>query len=585
MNEKSLSHPITSQDPYVGMVIQDRYRIIKKLGEGGMGAIYLGEHMMIKRKVAIKCLHSQFAGNQEIVARFHREALAATAIGDEHIVEVTDMGHFHDGSLFMVLEYLEGHDFSKEIEKNGPQPLGRVANIICQMCDALIKVHSKGIVHRDLKPENIFLIRRGDNPDFVKILDFGISKFKTSLDGNSARMTATGAALGTPYFMSPEQAEGTTEVDHRTDIYALGCIMYHALTAQFPFEEATLPMLIVAICTKPPRAIRTLRPDLPDSAMQIIVKALAKDKNDRFSDCAELKRALLPYRNLSDSQPHATTPTNDGQAISHENISDHLSFAETGMMSDEAKQNHSGGQLSIAGSRVDSLGQTAVPIEIPHKAKRVQLMGGIAITATLVVGLLIYLGLSSGDEVLKGKEHPPTVAAVPMPAQTSKKQVTSSAEFSKLETAEDIRVRISTEPVEAVLFLDGARIANPFDGELPKGEGSHNLEARLDGYKSASQKLVLRYPQTVHLRLRPETKRNNVHTGGRRRLKKRPQKEPNTAGIIGGKIIPPSTDEAEDSKTDKPLAPPVQRSIPKRSPSMKSSSVSPGNNHELKEIF
>ena len=180
--ENQAAQPNAPQDPKIGMVLQERYRILRKLGDGGMGAVYEGEHVLIKRRVAIKVLHAQFAQNPEIVARFQREAEAATSIGHPNIIEVTDMGRFPDGTAYMVLEFLEGRDWSHDIESHGPQPVGKVIHILTQVCDALTAAHAKGIVHRDLKPENIFLIERRGDPDFVKVLDFGISKIA---DGQS----------------------------------------------------------------------------------------------------------------------------------------------------------------------------------------------------------------------------------------------------------------------------------------------------------------------------------------------------------------------------------------------------------------
>jgi serine/threonine protein kinase len=224
-------------DPNLGTVLQERYRIVRKLGEGGMGRVYEGEHILIKRRVAIKCLHAQYATDAEVVARFHREALAATSIGNEHIVEVTDMGRFPDGAVYMVLEFLEGRDLGDEIDANGPLAVGRAVRITRQICDALSAAHGKGIIHRDLKPENVYLIRRGRDSDFVKVLDFGISKFR---DGTDGAKTGTGVMIGTPHTMAPEQIEGLKDIDHRLDIYAIGVILYMALIGAPPFQAETI---------------------------------------------------------------------------------------------------------------------------------------------------------------------------------------------------------------------------------------------------------------------------------------------------------------------------------------------------------
>ena len=279
----------------IGSTIQGRYRVLTTLGSGGMGTVYLGEHLMIRRKVAIKTMLEGAIGSEERIERFRREALAATKVGSDHIVEVLDMGYLDTGALFMVMEYLEGQDFAKQIARQGPQPVGRLARIMVQMCDALDAVHAHNIVHRDLKPENMFLVRRGDTPDFVKVLDFGVSKFRRDSDTAISQVTSTGAMVGTPAFMSPEQTQGVSDVDHRTDIYALGAIMYYALTGARPFEGSNLPMLFVKICTERPRPLQDYRADIDPALDAIVQRALGKQREDRYSSCADLKRALMPF--------------------------------------------------------------------------------------------------------------------------------------------------------------------------------------------------------------------------------------------------------------------------------------------------
>ncbi len=581
----------TTTDPRIGAVVQDRYKILKKLGEGGMGAVYLGEHMMIKRKVAIKCLHGQFATDAGIVARFHREALAATAIGHEHIVEVTDMGHFDDGALFMVLEFLQGEDFSHLIEKQGPQPLGRVVRILCQMCDALTAVHARDIVHRDLKPENVFLIKRGDNPDFVKILDFGISKFKTSLDGKEANMTATGAAMGTPYYMSPEQLEGSKGIDHRTDIYALGGIMFHALTGAVPFDAESFPMLMIKICTEAPPSIRSLRPDLPREIDGIISKMLAKSKEARFSDCGELKRALLPFRDLDTPAPEprsAQVRPMDGDLGRTEEA---VSMADTDVASAEmvAKPGRSAAALPKVitqareaqraqerqvqeqqaqeqqaqerqaekqreqkpaewgtGATAATYEQTGPPVEVPVKSLRTPIFGGAVIAAALV-GAFIFYNFRGGGETEEQamEEGEASGAAVEGAGPTVPQPATTTGAVS------GVHVKISTEPPEARLFLDDSRIANPFDGELPSSKVPRRLEARLDGYETVSQQLVLQFPQTVRLKLEPETpsEAESESTAVKSRASGKRRRRPSAGATGNGAATAPAAPAASTAAT------------------------------------
>jgi serine/threonine-protein kinase len=285
-----------TEDKRLGMVLQDKYRIVRKIGEGGMGSVYEAEHVLIKRRVAIKCLHAHFTSNEELVARFHREALAATAVGNEHIIEVTDMGALPDGTIFMVLEYLDGRDFASVLDTEGPQRIDRVMHVAAQVCDALVAAHAKGIVHRDLKPENVFLIRRGDAADFVKVLDFGISKFRDSSLQVGSGMTKTGTTMGTPWYMAPEQAEGRKDIDHRVDLYALGVMLFRALAGRHPFDAETYPKLVMSICNDPPPSLRSFRPDVPEELDAIIRRLLAKQKEERFDDAGSLKAALAPFR-------------------------------------------------------------------------------------------------------------------------------------------------------------------------------------------------------------------------------------------------------------------------------------------------
>ncbi len=287
-----------SEDLIAGTVLGDRYRIVRKLGEGGMGAVYEGEHTLIKRRVAIKCLHARYAREAKMAIRFKREAMAATAIGHPNIVECTDMGRTPDGSLFMVLELLQGTDWARELDRTGPQPLSRVVHILSQVCDAVGAAHDKGIVHRDLKPENIFLIRRGSDSDFVKVLDFGISKFVRLEDDvaeTQKKLTRTGTAIGTPLYMSPEQIQGSRAVDHRTDIYSLGVILFQALTSRLPYEADSHARLLVQALTEEPASIERYRMDLPTELNTLISRMLARDPARRPAGCADVKAALAAF--------------------------------------------------------------------------------------------------------------------------------------------------------------------------------------------------------------------------------------------------------------------------------------------------
>jgi len=289
MPSRTVDLSLTPRDPLLGRVLDERYRVLRRIGKGGMGNVYLAEHVLIGRKVAIKTLHETLC-NPELIERFHREARAAAAIGNEHIVDVTDMGCLDSGAYYLVLEYLEGMDLGFRVASQGPLQVAAAVGITLQLCAALRAVHAAGIVHRDLKPDNLFLITRDGCPDFLKVLDFGVCKFREGEQWR--RLTATGVALGTPHYMAPEQVEGRNDVDRRADVYAVGGVLHFALTGSPPFDGPSMPSLFIQICEDPPRPVCSLRPEVPRELEQIVLRALSKRREDRYQDAAQLAAAL-----------------------------------------------------------------------------------------------------------------------------------------------------------------------------------------------------------------------------------------------------------------------------------------------------
>jgi serine/threonine-protein kinase len=297
----------TAEDPYVGTTLAEKYKILRKIGTGGMGAVYEAEHKVIGRRVAIKTLHLQFATDQGLVRRFTNEARAAAMIGHPNILECTDMGRTPDGAPFLVLELLEGADLAHAIAQDGPMTVGRIVRIATAAASALKAAHDKGIVHRDMKPENIFLVERDGNPDHVKVLDFGISKFSAA-SGVSQAGTQAGSVLGSPYYMSPEQVTNASTVDARADLYALGAIIYEALTGRVPHDAETLPALLFKICGELPVSIVAYRKDVPAEVVQAVEKAMARDPDDRFAGVAEFAAALAPFADVEDEPELVAEP-------------------------------------------------------------------------------------------------------------------------------------------------------------------------------------------------------------------------------------------------------------------------------------
>ena len=292
-----------------GDVIEGKYRIVRLLGQGGMGAVYEGENTRIHRKVAIKVLHAGVAAKADVVQRFEREAQAAGRIGSEHIVEVLDLGNLPQGERYMVMEYLDGENLGDRIKTRRRLPPQDVAPILLQVLEGLKAAHAAGIIHRDLKPDNVFLITKGGRRDFVKVLDFGVSKF-SALD-DSMSMTKTGAVMGTPYYMSPEQARGA-KIDARSDLYSVGVVMYQSVTGRVPFSAETFNELVFKIALESPEPPELVARDLDPAFASVIARAMIRDVNLRFQTAADFQAALVQWLQTGAGAPAPTSQYHGG---------------------------------------------------------------------------------------------------------------------------------------------------------------------------------------------------------------------------------------------------------------------------------
>jgi serine/threonine protein kinase len=287
------------KDPFIGRTILDgQFEIIQKIGTGGMGSVYKASQPAMNRMVAIKILHPKLAGRKDLTSRFRREARAMSQLTHPNTTKVFMYGELpEDGSLYIVMEFLDGRNLNQTVRKGGPMPVERAVPILISVCGALHEAHGMGIVHRDLKPENIFLCKQGGMSDYAKVLDFGLAKVtERQMRPGSIILTQEGMVFGTPEFMSPEQAQGKT-LDPRSDIYSLAVILYEVLTGKLPFRAKTPMEYIQKHVLEEPIALdhRVEGMSFPAGLWEVVHRALAKKPEDRFQTASEFAAALEPF--------------------------------------------------------------------------------------------------------------------------------------------------------------------------------------------------------------------------------------------------------------------------------------------------
>jgi len=277
-----------------GDLLAGKYRVERIIGSGGMGVVVAARHEQLDQRVALKFVRDEALGNEQAVQRFLREARAAVKLKSEHAARVLDVGTLESGAPYMVMEFLEGRDLGQVLADDGPLAVEAAAEWIVQACEAIAEAHAAGIVHRDLKPQNLFLARSVGGASKVKVLDFGVSKSMTTSDAVGGGLTQTRSMLGSPLYMSPEQMRSSRDVDARSDVWALGVVLYELLTRRWPFEAESMPELCLKVVSDPPTRITDFRQDLPRPMIEVIDRCLQKDPALRYENAAELAAALEP---------------------------------------------------------------------------------------------------------------------------------------------------------------------------------------------------------------------------------------------------------------------------------------------------
>ncbi|MBI5501459.1 MAG: protein kinase [Deltaproteobacteria bacterium] len=484
-----------------GQVLDNKYKLVRLLGEGGMGAVYEAQHAVIGRRCAVKFLHAEIAHNPEVVKRFVREAQAAAAIGHPNIIDIYDVGVTTEGAPYLVMEYLVGCSLADELERRTKLPPAEAAELLAQALSALEVAHSRGVIHRDLKPDNLYLVRSPNASPRIKILDFGISKVSDPSKPED-RMTCTGMVLGTPYYMAPEQARGDRDIDHRIDLYAMGIILYETTTGRVPFTGDNYNQLLLKILTEKFPTPRQLEPTLSESFEAVILKAIERERDNRYRSAREMRDDLL-------------------------NLLDDVARARLGVTGAEPLPPLTA-RLSRSTDTITPGGRT-LQVTGFARPRRWVLPAAVAGTlAALAVGLVLWAPWKSPPDTPAGPAtgtlepsaaaaadaaapaaSPPAPAAavlavspadagtsVPSPADVAAADAASPTADRRPPTAgdpatpppEELSVGISLQglPEGAEVFWDGAKVdAVPF--RVARGGVAHRLEIRAEGFEPYSK--------------------------------------------------------------------------------------------------
>jgi serine/threonine-protein kinase len=434
-----------------------------------MGVVYLAQHPVIGRKVAIKLLHAVLARDADIVSRFFNEARAIHMIAHENIVEILDFGQTTDGQPYFIMEYLEGEALSDAVAR-GPMTPQQVEAIGVQMCRALSAAHAKGIVHRDLKPHNVQLCKKSDGALQVKILDFGVAKILASPDGAQSVKTRTGSLMGTPLYMSPEQCKGSGTLDHRTDIYSLGVMLFEMIAGRPPFTAEGVGELFAKHMLEEAPPLLHFAPSAPPHMAAAVMKSLAKEPGERFQSMDDFRKALTGEVKLP---VPATQLGARGTA--------ELPPAQTTISPRVATT------LSSATSELDD------SLAKPARTRKLAILGGGALAAILLVVIL----LPKKQTVVEPMQHASTAVVVPPPAP-----VDPPAPPAPAPEAKTVTIRFETDPAGAhVIDQRGGRDlgAVPVEVQLPKGGDPSKYTLRLAGYREVPLTAQPTADRTMHV--------------------------------------------------------------------------------------
>ncbi len=458
-----------------------------------MGAVYLAEHPFMGRKAAIKVLRREFAEDRSLVERFMNEARAANAIRHPNIIDIIDVGRMPSGIPYLMMEFLEGESLSQRIQR-GNVPIHEALDIILQTTSALAAAHAKGIVHRDLKPDNLYLVPDDAAPGGirVKVLDFGIAKLRDDMSGGMAK-TQAGALMGTPPYMSPEQCRGVTEaVDHRTDVYAMGIILFEMLCGAPPFMGEGWGDVVLAHLTKPPPSARSQNPNIPESLEVVIMKALAKDPAQRFASATDMRAALRAVTGINTFPPRSTGTMASMPGPATMPPKQPTTFrTATGEMTS--------GNPTMAES----------PGALRSKSKRGVVIGAVAAAATIgIVGFFVASGGKQPATAVTAPAVAPAAAAPAVAAPVPAPAVKPAAREAPAAPSQ-ILVKLASDPPGAIVTDSRRGVvigATPFEQRFDRKQTTLAVRVAKEGFANADVEIPLGADFEKSIRLERQAK-------------------------------------------------------------------------------
>jgi serine/threonine-protein kinase len=520
---------------FVGQVLADRYRIVRLLGEGGMGQVFEAQHVNINKRFAIKLLRPEIVSNHEAVQRFRQEAWSASSIGHDNIIEIDDFATLPNGAVYLAMEFLAGQSLSERMKAGPPLEVADALDVFVQVCRGLSAAHEKGIIHRDMKPENVFLSQKHGRT-LVKILDFGIAKVSGAEGSHS--LTRTGAIFGTPHYMSPEQALGKP-LDLRTDIYSVGVILYEVFTGRVPFEAESFMGILTKHITAVPARPSEIAPTVSAEIEAIILRAMAKDPAERYASMSELANDLSLL--LEGIAPHLLVPPGSAPHAARPTPSGLVRPSQPPFSTPATPVTATALPAAATLDDVDTIPRTRSKTGVIAAALAVLVLGGAAAAFVL----------------FRQAPPPPAAAAPAAPAARAVPAPAVARPAPPAPAAEARVVIVDTEPPQARIFKDGVEVGTtPEEVKVPAGSKAI-LVLKKDGYV---EEMVTVDPALGHKVL---VKLEKEHAAGKGQPAP-PRRAPKTPVYSSPMPALPRLPASATPPPAPPVAPPVARPAPTR---------------------